>query len=139
VERITHLAVDGDITISFVQFDGASDSHVTSPPESVASAPPLLQGGHYGEPYPSYAPGHNGGQAPGFVPPPYPTGGAMGGPPFPPQQPGYMGGPMPPMYGQQGAYAVPSQSYPSPPGPYPVITFLNTNWKALASSSNNFF
>ena len=115
MDRITHLAVDGDITISFVQFDGASDPSVQSPsaaPESVASAPPLLMGGHYGEPYSSYPPQGHG--QPGFVPPPYPTAN-MGAPPFPPQQP-YMHASAQPLYPQN-----------PPPGAYPVSHLFQIN------------
>lgn len=91
LQRITHLTIDGEVSISLIAFEGGSGAGYSMP-----SAPPPAM---TNAPYPSVGM------------PPYPQAGAVpyptaGVPPYPP-----MGGPTP------GGYA--PQVYPAQAGAYP--------------------
>ncbi|KAI2801156.1 hypothetical protein RDWZM_009563 [Blomia tropicalis] len=128
IERVTHIAVDGDCTISTIKLEGT--------PYSSASAPPPIDNVPYASAPPPYPVGGLAGMGPGLYPSldssgmapypqpqtnPYPPSGAYQPPgaypptgPYPPSGPYPSAGPYP--TNPAGAY--PQGGY-APPGPYP--------------------
>ncbi|XP_017494442.1 PREDICTED: spidroin-2-like [Rhagoletis zephyria] len=122
-ERITHLALDGDATITTVVIEPSPYSSASAPPMDMGmpmpGAPPYPPGGSGGGMPPPYPPGGSGmGAPPGL----YPTlggaamGAAAGAASAMPYPPGPPGGPYPPP--ASGPHGYVPQSMP-PGGAYP--------------------
>ncbi|KAL1460822.1 hypothetical protein WDU94_012765 [Cyamophila willieti] len=99
LHRASHLAIDGEVTISSIQFSGGN----AMPPGQVGFNPATL----------SYTPGYNGHT-------PYPTGPGVPGQPYPNTQQAMYPGQQLPYPGQPGmpGYGQPAYGYPNPQYPH---------------------